>query len=159
LCTSTTQSLQLQILKDLDAEVKALGISTSEQQHSFSLRDEGEVSAFLGIQIKKTGPNEFLLTQTELIDTVLNATKMSRCNGCDTPATADPLHTDKNGAPFAEDWQYDAAVIGMLMYLAGNTRPDNAYAVHQAARFTHGTRNSHAAGVKRILRYLQKIRT
>ena len=83
---------------------------------------------------------------------------MSRCNGCDTPATADPLHADKNGAPFKEDWQYDA-VIGMLMYLAGNTRPDIAYAVYQAARFTHGTRNSHAAGVKRILRYLQKTRT
>lgn len=144
--------------EDLDAEVKALGISTSEQQHSFSLRDKGEVSAFLGIQIKKTGPNEFLLTQTGLINKVLNATKMSRCNGCDTPATVDPLHADKDGAPFKEDWQYDA-VIGMLMYLAGNTRPDIAYAVHQAARFTHGTRNSHASGIKRILRYLQKTRT
>jgi hypothetical protein len=44
------------------------------------------------------------------------------------------------------------------MYLAGNTLPDIAYAVHQAARFTHGTRNSHAAGVKRILRYLQRTR-
>ena len=42
------------------------------------------------------------------------------------------------------------------MYLAGNTRPDIAYAVHQAARFTHGSRRSHAAGVKRILRYLKK---
>ncbi len=144
--------------EDLDGEVKALGISISEQQHSFSMRVESEVSAFLGVQIKKTGPNEFLLTQTGLIDKVLNATKMSRCNGCDTPATADPLHADINGAPFKEDWQYDA-VIGMLMYLAGNTRPDIAYAVHQAARFTHGTRNSHAAGVKRFLQYLQKTRT
>jgi hypothetical protein len=143
---------------DLDVEIKALGISTKEQQHSFALRDEGEVSAFLGIQIKKTGPNEFLLTQTGLIDKVLEVTKMSHCNGCDTPATVDPLHADKDGPPFKEDWQYDA-VIGMLMYLAGNTRPDIAYAVHQAARFTHGTRNSHAAGIKRILRYLQKTRT
>ena len=53
--------------EDLDAEVKALGISTKEQQHSFSLRDEGEVSAFLGIQIKKTGPNAFFL-DTNWID-------------------------------------------------------------------------------------------
>jgi Reverse transcriptase (RNA-dependent DNA polymerase) len=36
---------------NLDAEIKALGISTDEQQHSFALCDEGEVSAFLGIQI------------------------------------------------------------------------------------------------------------
>ena len=143
---------------DLDKEIAALGISTSEQQHTFALRDEGEVSAFLGIQIKKTGPNEFLLTQTGLIDKVLEATKMTHCNGCDTPATVDPLHADKDGAPFAETWRYDS-IIGMLMYLAGNTRPDIAYAVHQAARFTHGARNSHASGIKRILRYLQKTKT
>ena len=83
---------------------------------------------------------------------------MTHCNGCDTPATVDPLHADKDGAPFAEPWKYDS-IIGMLMYLAGNTRPDIAYAVHQAARFTHGARNSHANGIKRILRYLKKTKT
>ena len=41
------------------------------------------------------------------------------------------------------------------MYLASNTRPDISYAVHQAARYSHGTRNSHAIAVKRILRYLK----
>jgi hypothetical protein len=41
------------------------------------------------------------------------------------------------------------------MYLASNTRPDISYAVHQAAIYSHGTRNSHAIAVKRILRYLK----
>ena len=144
---------------DLDAEINALGISISEQQHTFALHDEGEVSDFLGIQIKKTGPNECLLTQTGMIDKVLEATKMTHCNGCDTPATVDPLHADKDGAPSAEAWRYDS-IIGMLMFLAGNTRPDIAYAVHQAARFTHGARNLHAAGrIKQILQYLHKAKT
>ena len=143
---------------DLEREIASLGISTDAQHHTFALRDEGEVSAFLGIQIKNTGENEFLLTQTGLIDKVLAVTKMADCNGCDTPATVDPLHTDKDGEPFSEDWGYDV-VIGMLMYLAGNTRPDIAYAVHHGARFTHGSRQSHAAGVKRILRYLKKTKT
>jgi hypothetical protein len=43
----------------------------------------------------------------------------------------------------------------MLMYLASNTRHDIAYAVHQKARFSHGTRDSHALAVRRILRYLK----
>jgi hypothetical protein len=43
----------------------------------------------------------------------------------------------------------------MLMYLASNTRPDISYSAHQAARHSHGTRNSHALAVKRILRYLK----
>ena len=142
---------------DLDAAISSLGISVDDQQHTFALRDEGEVSAFLGIQIAKTGDNEFFLTQTGLIDKVLAITQMTDCNGCDTPSTIDPLHADVDGAVFDETWAYDV-VIGMLMYISGNTRPDIAYAVHQAARFTHGARQSHAAGVKRILRYLKKTK-
>ena len=46
----------------------------------------------------------------------------------------------------------------MLMYLAANTRPDIAFAVHQAARFSHAPRQSHAIAVKRILRYLKETR-
>jgi hypothetical protein len=145
-------------INDLDAMIVSLGINTADQKHTFALRNEGEVSAFLGIQIAKTGDNEFFLTQTGLIDKVLAVTQMTDCNGCETPATVDPLHADVDGAVFDETWAYDV-VIGMLMYISGNTRPDIAYAVHQAARFTHGARQSHAAGVKRILRYLKKTKT
>ena len=144
-------------VSDLDEVISSLGINVDAQQHTFALRDEGEVSAFLGIQITKTGDNEFFLTQTGLIDKVLAVTNMTDCNGCDTPSTTDPLHADVDGAVFDEVWAYDV-VIGMLMYISGNTRPDIAYAVHQAARFTHGVRQSHAAGVKRILRYLKKTK-
>ena len=132
-----------------------LGISTEEQQHTFALQDEGEVSALLGIQIK----NEFLLTQTGLIEKVLAVTKLTDCDGCDTPdTTIHPLLIDKDGDIFSKEWAYDT-VIGMLMYRAGNPRPDIAYAVHQAACFTHGARKSHAAGIKRILRYLKRTKT
>ena len=65
---------------ELDKEIVALVISTNEQCHTFQLRDEGEVGAFLGIQIEKTGTNQFLLTQTGLIDKVLHTTGMAECN-------------------------------------------------------------------------------
>ena len=38
---------------DLEEEITSLGISTNAQRHTFELRNEGEVSAFLGIQIEK----------------------------------------------------------------------------------------------------------
>ena len=41
------------------------------------------------------------------------------------------------------------------MYLSTNSRPHIAYAVHYCAIFTHNTKNSHATGVNRTLRYLQ----
>jgi hypothetical protein len=47
----------------------------------------------------------------------------------------------------------------MLMYLAANTRPDIAYAVHQAARHTPAPKASHSVAIKRILRYLKGTRT
>lgn len=59
----------------LDAAISSLGITVDDQQHTFALRDEGEVSAlFLGIQITKTGDNEFFLTQSGLIGKVLAVT-------------------------------------------------------------------------------------
>ena len=83
---------------------------------------------------------------------------MSDCNGVDTPLTNTPSENDFDGDPFTETWQYNS-IIGMLMYLTANTRPDIAYAVHQAARFSHAPRHSHAIAVRRILRYLQKTKT
>jgi hypothetical protein len=51
----------------LAAEIKSLGVSSDENQHSFQLRDEGEVGDLLGIRIQKQGAGKFLLTQTGLI--------------------------------------------------------------------------------------------
>ena len=44
------------------------------------------------------------------------------------------------------------------MNLASNTRPEIAYAVHQAARFTHQPWQSHVVEVKRIARYLHQTK-
>jgi hypothetical protein len=43
----------------------------------------------------------------------------------------------------------------MMMYLSSNSRPDIAFAVHQAARFTHCPRKSHETALKRIAKYLK----
>ena len=56
-------------------------------------------------------------------------------------------------SPMNETWNY-ASIIGMLMYLSSNSRPDIQFAVHQCARFTHNPKKSHVNAVKRIVRYL-----
>ena len=40
------------------------------------------------------------------------------------------------------------------MYLANNARPDIAHAVHACARYSHNPKQTHAAAVKHIPRYL-----
>jgi hypothetical protein len=112
---------------------------------------------FPGIQIKRLTSNKFQLTQPGLIDKILTTMHLENCNGCDTPATTSPIHVDQDGPVFKESWKYDS-MIGMIMYLANNKCPDIAYAVHQAARFTHHSRQSHAVGAKNIDQYLKQTK-
>ena len=64
------------------------------------------------------------------------------------------IGSDLSGPTFSNEFSY-ASAVGMLMYLASNSRPDIAFAVHQCARFTHSPRASHGEAIKRICRYLQ----
>ena len=91
----------------LEDEIQALGVSDTEQQHSFQLRNEGEVGAFLGIQITKTGKRTFSLFQsTGLIAKVLATAGMTDCNMVSTPTGNTPHGSDVDGAPFSESCHY-----------------------------------------------------
>lgn len=138
----------------LEAEIRGLGVNNLEQRHAFQLRNEGEVGDFLGIRIEKERNGNFKLTQTGLIDKVIAAADMIDCNAIATPTSKEALGSDKDGEPMSEKWKY-STVVGMLLYLSGNTRPDITFAVHQCARYSHCPKQSHAKAVKRIIRYLK----
>ena len=124
-----------------------------EIESKMPMKVENSVTAFLGIKISKEG-NKINLAQPSLIRQILKVTNLEDCNSIYAPAVHTPVGTDLLGEKFNEKWEY-ASVVGMLMFLANNTRPDIAYATHQVARFTHNPKTSHAFAVKRIVRYLQ----
>ena len=130
-----------------------IDVMLKDLSKDLELTIEGDVSAFLGIQIEKTAGG-FKLTQPGLIKRVIEATGLQDANPDHTPAANVPLGTDTEGELCNEDWEY-ASVVGMLMFLAQNSRPDIAFATHQCARFTHAPKASHAKAVKRIVRYLK----
>ena len=139
---------------ELEKEIINLGVEKEEYQHKFELRNEGEVGDFLGIRIKNTGEKQFQFSQSGLIDKVIKETEMEDSNSVLSPTATGALGKDEGGDPFDEKWDYPS-VIGMLLYLSGNSRPDTAFAVNQCARFTHAPKKSHATAVKRIIRYLK----
>jgi len=49
-------------------------------------------------------------------------------------------------------------VIGMLILLSGTTRPDILFTVHQYTKYCNQPKRSHEVAVKRIGRYLKKMR-
>ena len=99
----------------------------------------------------------FQFFQTGLIRKVLEATGMDNCNGFPTLTNIEaPLGTDANGSEAKRDWpNSDASVIGIMLYLASNTRTYISFPVHQCAQFIHNTKASHKTAVKRICRYRQ----
>ena len=115
------------------------------------------MSEFLSIDIKTLDNGGFQFCQTGLICKVLEATWMEDCNGLPTTTKVEaPIGIDLNGSEAKIDWPNSyASVIGMMLYLASNTRSNISFAVYQCARFTHNTKVSHETAVKRICRYFQ----
>ena len=124
------------------------------RKEGLTLTQEESFSEFLGIKFDTRPDGSVEMTQKGLISKILKAADMEDCNPNSTPAAQAPLGSDKEGAPMKEKWNY-RAIVGMLLYLSTNTRPDITFAVSQVARFSHEPKQSHATAVKTILRYLK----
>jgi hypothetical protein len=59
-----------------------------------------------------------------------------------------------SGAPNAQKIKYYQEMIGVLLYIAQNTRPDIQFATSFLARFAHNHTDLHVTAVKRVYRYL-----
>ena len=132
------------------------GLFKKLEGRSLAFTREGSFTDFLGIKFTrdiKTGT--LTLTQKGLINKILEAAQMTDCKPNWTPAPLSALGIDPDGTPMSETWSY-RSIIGMLLYLSTNTRPDITFAVSQVARFSHAPKQSHATAVKMILRYLKR---
>ena len=104
------------------------------------LEQEDDVAGFLGVKMAKTDNGKIKLTQTGLIDCVIEAL------GLDpklltlkwTLAESKPLIKDKDSDPMQSSFSYSSAV-GMLHYLLGHTLPHIAYAMNCCARYIYCT--------------------
>ena len=78
---------------------------------------------------------------------------MTDSNPVSTPATA-PLCLHRDSDDFDESFNY-RSIVGMLLYLGNNTRPECAYAINSCAQYSISPKKPHAEAVKRICRYLR----
>ena len=124
------------------------------KETKMNFTEETDVFAYLGVEVvRKDDTGEITLVQKGLTDKIVRTTGMEDANQKHTPEEASPLGTNSEGDTMEETWSYPS-VIGMLLYLSSNSRPDIQFAVHQCARFSHDPKQSHANAVKRIVRYL-----
>jgi histone deacetylase 1/2 len=122
----------------------------------YVLTDEGEMAAYLGLQVTKHEDGTMTLVQPAFIERIISQCGLDDAKMHDTPAT-EILHRDEKGAPRKNNFHY-RSVIGQLNYLAATTRPEIQFAVHQCARFCENPKESHERAIKRILRYLKRTK-
>jgi hypothetical protein len=113
-------------------------VAELKDKHQVAIHIKGDAEGFLGVDIKplenQGSQRRLLLTQTGLTKRIVEALGLCSSNSMaiGTPAETSPLPKDANGEPAVGSFNY-AAVVGMLLYLSGHTRPDIAFAVHQCA--------------------------
>ncbi|CAN1222790.1 Retrovirus-related Pol polyprotein from transposon TNT 1-94 [Linum grandiflorum] len=121
----------------------------------FMLKELGELSYFLGLQVTRSAKGVFV-TQQKYIDDLLTLACMADCKPCQTPMELN-LKLGKDEGGLVPDPTLYRRLVGSLIYLT-STRPDLAYAVQVVSQFMATPRLPHQSAVFRILRYLQGTR-
>ena len=126
------------------------------QRAGLKLTVDGDISDFLGVNIKKHDNGTFELTQPHLIDQVLEDLRLHNSNVATKAipaASSQLLRRFPNSEPFDAHFDY-RSVIGKLAYLDKCTRPDTSFGAHQCARFSAAPKVEHGKAVKWLGRYL-----
>jgi hypothetical protein len=120
--------------------------------------DEGDVSAFLDVQIQKdTSTKTVHLTQPGLIEQVLKDVGIHKLSTKKLTPADNILHPDPECADCIETWN-DWCMIGKLNYIANNTRTDISIAMHQSDHYCSNLKSLHELAVKRIICHLLAIK-
>ncbi len=120
---------------------------------AFDIKDLGEASYFLGLEIERDrGNRRIWVGQTKYCIDKLEEFGMSACKPQSTPCDAN-AHLSKQSKSVADEVPY-MEVIGSLLYLAVNTRPDISYAVGVLSKYMSAPGEEHWIAAKRVLRYL-----
>jgi hypothetical protein len=112
----------------------------------------GPLSHFLGISVTRSSSGLHLSQKQYALDLVQRA-GMTDCNPVSTPIDTSSKLSINDGDLLDNPTSY-RSLTGALQYLT-LTRPEIAYAVHQACLFMHAPRTTHLNLVKRIIRYIK----
>lgn len=128
-----------------------LDVILKDLQKYFGLKDLGNLKSYLGLQINCCD-NYVNISQKTYILTLLKNFNMTNCKTAKTPLAHRKLEKPSNGESIIAPYQN---LIGCLMYLAVNSRPDIAFAVSYLSQFNTCYGKEHWQAAKRILQYLK----
>ena len=120
----------------------------------FKMVDQGELHYILGIEVERK-KGALKLGQRKYVGTILEKFGQTEARVLSTPSDPNVVLTKEDGDSKPVNPTLYQAIVGSLLYLALQTRPDIQYAVGACSRFCAAPNESHMTAAKRILRYLK----
>ena len=117
---------------------KADQVIADLREEGYTLTDEGDLLAYLGLQIEQKLEMEITISQPAFIDRIIKELNLKDQRMHDTPSDS-ILKRDKKG---------EERKIGQLNYLAATTKLDILFAVHHCAQFSPDPKLCHKRAVK-----------
>lgn len=125
----------------------------SKMNDEFELKDLGEIKHFLGIEVLKDDKGNFMISQERYIKEVVKNSGIDDAKESKYPLD---LGYDKVvcGEKLGENDEYQK-LIGILLYIATNTRPDISASVAILSQKNKNPSRTDLNEVKRVIRYLK----
>eukprot|EP00257_Ricinus_communis_P014733 XP_015572484.1 DEAD-box ATP-dependent RNA helicase 56 [Ricinus communis] len=130
------------------------GIENVKQslKREFDIKDLGQLSYFLGIEMAKSSKSLFLSQRKYTLE-LLKETEKTGAKLAITPMETKIKLNLEDGEPLTNIGHYQR-LVGKLIYFTV-TRPDISFAVSMMSQFMHAPRTSQLEAIDRILRYLK----
>ncbi|CAL1359030.1 unnamed protein product [Linum trigynum] len=126
---------------------------TAILRNAFNLKEMGEVSYFLGLEVHRSSQGLFVSQRKYILD-LLDSAGFSDCVPCSTPMEQN-LKLSRDQGEVMSDQSVYRSLVGSLIYLT-HTRPNISYAVQVVSQYMGRATNLHLAAVHRLLRYLKQ---
>ena len=121
-------------------------------QKEFEIKDLGDVSTFLGIEVEKDAVGDFYVSQGNYIKKIVEEAGLVNAKISKVPL--DPGYAKLESSEQIPDHEY-RKLIGMLLYVSVNSRPDITASVSILSQRMSSPTKVDMNEVKRVIRYLK----
>ncbi|KRY12850.1 Retrovirus-related Pol polyprotein from transposon TNT 1-94 [Trichinella patagoniensis] len=141
--------------KEPSRKNEAVALTFNKQLNKYiEVKDLGEVSYYLGIQIERKLDGTFLIHQKNKIMQLLESCSMQEAKPVAIPMETNYLSSLDEPSPALPDKTKYRCIIGSLLHISNVTRPDIALSVGLLCRKMETPTERDWKSAKRIIRYL-----
>ena len=135
-------------------DIKSINEVADFLSKKFQLKDLGILSYYLGMEIRRNADGIFCIKQSTYIQSILNRFGLQDAKISRTPLDQGYLKIRQDNEPMPDSERYQQ-LIGSLLYLAVNSRPDIAASVTILSQYNRSPTKADWNEAKRIARYLK----